>query len=208
MDQKVSLGPPGLSLEVGDHVCALYRGPRGRDEVLLPYIQAGLEARDRCVVVLDQADPREVATELAARGDYDVEEALATRQLDIQGSADTYLRDGTFRKDEMLAFWEESFEASSRTNEYALTRACGEMTWALQDRPGVEDLLAYEAELNLLLPRYPQVAICFYALDQFDGDVVVELLRTHPKLLMCGTVVDNPYYQEPSSYLADRTVRT
>jgi hypothetical protein len=79
------------------------------------------------------------------------------------------------------------------------------MTWALKEFPGVEDLVDYEAELNDFLPLYPQVIMCLYDLDLFDGSVVVDLLRTHPKLLLCGSLLDNPYYLEPAEFLAAKT---
>ena len=46
--------------------------------------------------------------------------------------------------------------------------------------------------------------MCLYDLDLFDGQVVVNLLRTHPKLLLCGSLLDNPYYLEPEELLATR----
>ena len=61
-------------------------------------------------------------------------------------------------------------------------------------------------ELNTFLPQYPQVIVCLYDLDQFDGRVVVDLLRTHPKILLCGTLLDNPYYLEPHEFLASQVL--
>lgn len=77
------------------------------------------------------------------------------------------------------------------------------MTWALQDLPGVEQLLAYEARLNEFLPRYPQVILCLYDLEQFsNGQILLDLLRTHPKVLLSGQLLDNPWYTRPDEYLA------
>jgi hypothetical protein len=37
---------------------------------------------------------------------------------------------------------------------YPRTRLLAHMEWALQDRPGVDDLLEYETRLNFILPKY------------------------------------------------------
>jgi hypothetical protein len=87
---------------------------------------------------------------------------------------------------------------------FTFTRAAGEMTWALKQMPGVDELVGYEARLNRFLPRYPQVILCLYELDRFSGEVLVDVLKTHPKVLLGGMVLDNPYYLEPDEFLATR----
>lgn len=198
----VELGLPGVSVQPGDHVCAFFRGPEGRDEILLPFLRSGIERGDKCIAVLDQA--RAAAVRRGLRDDCDVDAALASHQLDLLRSVDTYLSGGRFSTDAMLGFWSEAVGSCLAKGPYDFARALGEMTWALSQLPGVEQLVDYESELNRFLPRYPQVVVCLYDLDQFDGHVVVDLLRTHPKLLLCGSVLDNPYYLAPDEYLAQR----
>jgi hypothetical protein len=63
--------------------------------------------------------------------------------------------------------------------------------------------VTYEAELNRFLPKYPQIILCLYDLERFtDGEALLDILRTHPKVLMSGQVVDNPWYVEPDAFLA------
>src|SRR6266478_1966478 len=38
---------------------------------------------------------------------------------------------------------------------FPLTRLVAHMEWALEDRPGVDDLVEYETRLNYILPKYP-----------------------------------------------------
>ena len=42
---------------------------------------------------------------------------------------------------------------------FALTRLVAHMEWALEDRPGVDDLVEYETRLNYVLPRYKDPVI-------------------------------------------------
>lgn len=198
-------GSPGLSLEVGDHVCALYRGHNGRDEILLPFLESGLDAGDKCITILDEADPKSLVDHLATT--CDLAAALRNHQLEIRSSQETYLESGGFSKLGMLNYLDRAVGAAVTEDGFRFARATGEMTWALRDPPGVEALVEYESELNLFLPEYPQVIVCLYELDRFDGRLVVDLLRTHPKLLICGSLIDNPYYQAPEVFLQERLAR-
>lgn len=192
-------GLPGVTLHSGDHICAFYRGSEGRDETLLPFLRAGLEAGDLCTAVLDQVEPDDLLAQLANEAD-----GAAVEGLDLLRSCDAYLSGGGFDKEAMIAFWDTSLSRGLADGRHHFARSCGEMSWSLQPLPGVDSLVEYESELNRFLPRYPQVIMCLYDLDLFDGQVVVDLLRTHPKLLLCGSLLDNPYYLEPDEFLATR----
>jgi hypothetical protein len=58
----------------------------------------------------------------------------------------------------MLALIEEVLDGGIRQG-FALTRLVAHMEWALEDRPGVDDLVEYETRLNYLLPRYQDPVI-------------------------------------------------
>ncbi len=203
MTELIPSGLPGVTLSEGDHICAFYRGAEGRDEILVPFLRAGVEAGDLCTAVLDQVDPAELAALIL---DQEADRGEPRDQgLALLRSSEAYLRDGTFDKDAMIGFWDSSLSAGLAEGSHTFARSCGEMSWSLQPLPGVESLVEYESELNRFLPRYPQVILCLYDLDLFDGHVVVDLLRTHPKLLLCGSLLDNPYYLEPEEFLAARS---
>jgi len=196
---SIAFGLPGVRLSPGDHICAFYRGAEGRDEVLLAYLRAGIEAGDRCVAVLDQVEPEQLRASLSQ------DRIDPVRGVDVLRSDETYLRDGRFSKTAMIEFWDSATRENLSSGDYTFARSCGEMTWALREVPGVEDLVDYESDLNRFLPMHPQVIMCLYDLDRFDGRGVVDLLRTHPKLLLCGSLLDNPYYLEPDEFLAAKS---
>jgi hypothetical protein len=58
----------------------------------------------------------------------------------------------------MLALIQGVLEGG-RAQNFPLTRLVAHMEWALEDRPGVHDLVEYEARLNYILPRYPDPVI-------------------------------------------------
>jgi hypothetical protein len=202
MPSSVALGVPGVQIAPGDHICAFYPSLADRDEILVPYLREGLKAGDKCVCVVDASDPEAVLAALSS--DIDVGPYLGRHQLEVQRSDETYLRGGAFSTDAMLEFWNQSV-GGAVAGGFSFARAVGEMTWALRQMPGVEELVGYESRLNRFLPRYPQVILCLYELDQFSGEVLVDVLKTHPKVLLGGMVLDNPYYLEPDEFLATRS---
>jgi hypothetical protein len=198
----ISMGLPGVTAAPGDHVCAFYRGPVQRDEVLLPFLREGLLAGDKVICVMDDPDTERVRGPLAA--EVDVELSSRTGQLDLLCSDRAYFPGGYFAADAMIDFWERGVDDAVRREGYGFVRAVGEMTWALRDLPGVEHLVSYESLLNRFIPRYPLVSLCLYDLERFtDGQVLMGLLRTHPKVLLSGQLLENPWFTEPDEYLAD-----
>jgi hypothetical protein len=198
---SVALGIPGVALSPGDHICAFYPGAAERDEILFSYLSEGLVAGEKCICVVDSVDPETVLS--ALRTELDVGSCLARHQLDVKRSQETHLSGRGLAIEAMLDFWDRSI-GGALAGRFSFARAVVEMTWALRQMPGVEELVEYEARLNKFLPRYPQVFLCLYDLDCVSGDVVMEVLRTHPKVLLGGMVLDNPYYLEPNEFLGSR----
>jgi MEDS: MEthanogen/methylotroph, DcmR Sensory domain len=195
MADSIALGVNGLSIAPGTHICAFFRGIPERDQVMVPFLMEGLRAGDKCLCIIDDG-----VDDLRGALGPDADAA----QLAIQSSRQTYLRHGTFSTQEMLDFWDDSVGAALGTGGFPFVRSAGETTWTLKELPSLYDFLTYEAELNRFLPRYPQVIMCLYDLDHFGGQILVDILKTHPKVLMGGTVLENLHYLEPDEFLASR----
>jgi hypothetical protein len=200
MPVTVDLGVSGIEVHTGDHICAFYRGAE-RDQVLIPYLQAGLRSGDKCICVVDAVEPQLL---LASLDDPLVDERLERHQLEVLASEEAYLAHGEFVSARMVQFWDDNVRSALDGGAFGFVRAVGEMTWALRDMPGVDRLVTYESELNRFLPRYPQVILCLYDIERFSGELVLDMLKTHPKVLLGGMVLDNPYYIEPDEFLALR----
>jgi hypothetical protein len=166
----------------------------------MPYLRAGIRAGDKCLCLVDETEPEAILDQL--RDGIDVDGCVASQQLEVQRSTDSYLPDGKFLGADMIEFWKRAMEASLGSARFDFFRAVGEMTWALRDAPGVDGLLAYESELNRFGPDDPQMILCLYDLHRFGGSIIVDLLKTHPKLLLGGLVIDNPHFMSPDDYAA------
>ena len=123
-------------------------------------------------------------------------------QFELRNWADAYLRDGHFDQKQMLALIQGALEAG-RQQGFPRTRLVAHMEWALEDRPGVDDLVEYETRLNHILPRYDDPVICEYDLAKFGADVVVDILRTHPMIIIGGILQENPFFVPPDAFLRE-----
>jgi hypothetical protein len=197
----MELGVADVVIKPGDHICAFYHGATSRDEILTRYMAKGLQEGDKCICFLDVADRREVMARLEAS--LPVLDRAADNQFEVLDYTETYLREGRFSQEEWFEFLERSVSAAINDQGYTVARAAGEMGWALRKTcPGVDDLVYYEAKVNWFAPRYPQILMCFYDLELFSGEIIVNVLKTHPKVLINDMVIENPYYVTPEEFLA------
>jgi hypothetical protein len=147
----------GSVLGARRHVCAFFHSADEVYKVLLPFIKEGFERGEKAFHIVDPKLRAEHALRLASAG-IDVDAAKKSGQFALVNWADAYLRDGHFDQDRMLALIEEVLESGIQQG-FALTRLVAQMEWALEDRPGVDDLVEYETRLNYLLPRYKDPVI-------------------------------------------------
>jgi hypothetical protein len=193
MSQHRDFGLPGIELTPGDHICALYLGQRERDDIVVPYLWAGLRAGEKVICIID-SPPLDDLARVADGGGIDA--FVATQQLELHQPEDAYLRVRPFSPEAMIGFWESAVAPAVTSGSYDFARAAGQMPLELQSLPRSE-FFRYEAEVNRLTQRYPQAYLCLYDLQRFGGGFMVDLLRTHPRLLMGGLILENPHYRPP-----------
>jgi hypothetical protein len=192
----------GLQLGVGDHICGFYRKPSELDDILIPFLVEGLKAGDKCTCVVDSCTPDDVLASMSEH--LDVDPYVSVRQLEVLDSYGTYLAGGGFLPERMLRFWEGKARQSPLAEGTGLARNIGDMSWAHRSEDAVAELIGYESELNRIMSSFPQVNLCLYDLSRCSGDLIMDVLKTHPKALLGGMVIDNPYYLEPDEFLATR----
>jgi hypothetical protein len=96
----------------------------------------------------------------------------------------------------------EKTVVDSRRNGYPRVRGFGEMHWALSGLPGTEELVEYEAKVNDIWDVYQDSLVCVYDVNRFSGRVLMDILHTHPKVILGGKVVENEFYMSPKEFLA------
>lgn len=200
MSASIKLGIPGLSVPQGTHLCGFFRGSGERGHIVFPFVREGLRSGDKCLCAFEAGDRDALRAEVSA----EVDVASVGPQLDIVLPSDVYLRDGQFSVPEVIDYWDIWVAGSLSSGGFPAARVVGEMTWAMTEVIGAANLVRYESEVNRFVPRYPVVLLCLYDLDLFDGDLFMDIMKTHPKVLMGSTVLENMYYVPPDQLAVSR----
>jgi hypothetical protein len=157
VSQKKEVRLAGTALGRSRHVCAFFNTKDEEYRVLLPFIKEGFEQGDKAFHIIKENHRPEHRRQLQQAG-IAVDEAERKGQLEVRRWEDAYLRGGRFDQDRMLALIEEVLQGG-KAQGYPLTRLVANMEWALEDRPGVNDIVEYETRLNFVLPKYDD-AVC------------------------------------------------
>jgi len=191
----------GGTLGVQRHICAFFNSIDEEHRVLRSFIRDGLDGGEKGFHIVDPELRDEHLKRLREAG-IDVDQAIGRGQLEVRPWQDTYLRGDRFNQDAMLALIEEVLQSGAATG-YPLTRLLAHMEWALLDKPGVDDLVEYETRLNYVLPKYDDPVICTYDLSKFGSSVAMDIMRTHPAVIIGGVLQENPFFIPPDQFLLE-----
>src|SRR5882757_6021541 len=198
-DQSVHFA--GGSLGGQRHICAFFNSVDEEHRVLRSFIKDGFDRGDKAFHLVDPDLSEDHLRRLAEAG-IDVGQAMGTGQLELRRWQDAQLRGDRFDQDAMLALLEEVLQSGTASG-YPLTRLVAHMEWALLDKPGVDDLVEYETRLNYVLPKYDDPVICTYDLSKFSGGVVMDIMRTHPVVIIGEVLQENPFFVSPDQFLLE-----
>lgn len=189
----------GSQLNEVRHVCAFFNSDDDEYRVLLPFIKDGFECGDKAVHVVNSGQHCDHLQRLAAAG-IDPAAAQQSGQLELLTNTEAYLRDGRFDQDRMLEVFEQLASGNSR-GRFPLSRIVCHMDWAAEDRSHIDSLLEFESRVNDVWRRHDDAVICVYDLAKFGGDTIVDIMRTHPMVIIGGILQQNPFFVPPEEFL-------
>lgn len=199
--QALNLGFGEYTCNWGAHFCGLYESEAERDDILLGFLAQGTFDGDLQIYCPVERTEEDFKQHFPAHCP-DCERHLADPDIfRIYSAKELYYPDGVFSPwamDEGL----DAFYAESQKNGQRNVRATAEMVWALEAIPGVEHLMAYESRLNYFIAGKPWISICLYNITKFDGKTIMQVLQTHPFIISQGVVTENPFYENPDTWLA------
>ncbi|MGR8932404.1 MAG: MEDS domain-containing protein [Gammaproteobacteria bacterium] len=190
----------GSRLDNHCHICAFFHSKEEEYPVLLPFIKEGIERGEKAFHVVDPKLRKEHLHYLESVG-IETEAVEQSGQLELRNWHEAYLLDGHFDQNRMLAMLQSVLD-EARQEGFPLTRLVAHMEWALEDRPGVNDIVEYETRLNYFLHKYSDPVVCVYDLAQF-GACVIDILRTHPMVIIGGVLQENPFFVPPDDFLSE-----
>jgi hypothetical protein len=190
----------GSQLGNARHVCAFFNSDDEEYRVLLPFIKDGFTCGDKAIHMVNPTQHDDHLQRLAAVG-IDTAAAERTGQFEMRTNTDAYLLDGRFDQHRMLQVFEQL--ARNKNHDFPLSRIVCRMDWAGDRRTHVDELIEFEARVNDLWTRHDDTVICSYHLNRFSGDTVIDIMRTHPVVIVGGILQQNPFYVPPEQFLRE-----
>jgi hypothetical protein len=195
----------GSQLDQTRHVCAFFNTAEEEYRVLLPFIRDGLQCGHKAIHVVNP-DQRQDHLQRLAEGGIDPTAAQQSGQLELRINSEVYLPDGRFDPDRMIAAFEQLASGNSAAG-YPLSRICCRMDWTVKDQSHVDDVIEFESRVNDVWSRHEDAVICTYHLGQFRGNEVIDIMRTHPMVIIGGMLQQNPFYIPPHEFLQEFRLR-
>jgi hypothetical protein len=195
--------PKGSACRFG-HVCAFFHDREEEYRVLLPMAKEGFERGERVFHIVDPGHRPERMRRLEGVG---ISPAAARRpgQVEVRAWEETTLRGGRFDQEAMLVVLSEVL-TGGKDDGFGLTRFWSNMEWALQGT-GMQTLLEFEARVNGILPKNDDLVVCAYDLTKFGAGVMMDVLRTHPLVIIGGFLHENPFFVPPDEFLRELRAR-
>jgi hypothetical protein len=179
---------PGMGFAPGDHVCAFYSSSRDvLDDIVVDYITKGLQGGNKVFCMVDQPS--------AVLGRVPSQLVQRDGMLNVLTEDEAYMPGGSFSKDVFIRNMQTMAREAS-DNGYGSFRAVGDESFIVRHGVDIKEWFAAESELNKIIPDYPHFFFCLYDLELFDGNTVMHVLQTHPRIYVNGIVIGNPHYQE------------
>lgn len=189
----------GEALAHATHVCAFFDSSQQEYACIAPFFAEGLAQGEQVISIREAARVEEHLRDLRRLLPGPLDGALASNQLRVLAAEESYLQDGPFESDRMFRMVDQMLREARAG--YSRVRTCGDMSWALKHLPGMEELMAYEARVNELTREHDCTMMCVYDVDRFSGKAVMDVLATHPVVIMNERLYQNPYYIEPRDFM-------
>ena len=145
----------------GTHFCLFYETKDDLLGTLVPYCQAGLEAREFCLWVVSEPLTVDEAKHALSRAVPDLDRHLADNSLEIASAHDWYLQGGTFDLKRVIGGWNEKL-ARALASGFAGVRVTGDTAWL--EKKDWKDFCEYEDALNDSVAHQHLAVLCTYPL--------------------------------------------
>lgn len=191
----------GSQLAETRHACAFFNGDEEGYRVLLPFIKDGFKCGDKAVHIVNPDQHQDHLRRLAAAG-IDTIATQQSGQFELRTNTETYLREGHFDQDRMLEIFEQLASGNAKGG-FPLSRIVCRMDWVVERGSHVDEVVEFESRVNDVWSRHDDAVICTYNLAKFGGETVIDIMRTHPMVIIGGLLHQNPFFIPPEDFLPE-----
>jgi PAS domain S-box-containing protein len=179
-------------LRTGDNACFIYANADEHKAVVVPFVSAGLQQRQRVLYIHDSHSPQNVIAMLR-EGGVDVDRADARGQIVFLSAKQMYGKGGGFSADRGLDQL-HALTAMALADGWTALRVTNEMTWMLRQTQGTERLLEHEGRMGAFFRDCAALGMCQYDRGKFPADALLDVLLAHPVAVLGTEAVNNFYF--------------
>jgi hypothetical protein len=196
----ISLGFTQQEFSAGVHICQIFSNDDERQEALLKFLVSGLQSGEQARCFSEKVNAT-ILSEFFGNYGISYGDVMDSGAFALSGTRDIYFQNDRFDPEQMLRLLKHYYMNSMKQG-FPAARVIGEMTSEIQHVSGGSRLLEYESKVSLLLREYPVTAVCQYDAREFDGAMIMDILKVHPLMVVRGSVVHNPFYIRPEEFLS------
>jgi excisionase family DNA binding protein len=165
----------GTAVPLRTHLAPIYSTDFGGLRLSVPFLADGLRAGQPCFLV--------AAGKLLDR--YTT--ALTDERIDVAAARDSgglvVIPGPGADVAEAISGWERGFGKALAAGPTVL-RVIGEMVCEREVFGSEAAMMAYEEAYELMAKRFPVVTLCQYDAREFDGEIVLRVLKSHPDMFV------------------------
>jgi DNA-binding CsgD family transcriptional regulator len=167
---------PMGQMQWGAHICLFYETKEDLLDTNADYIKAGLDSNEYCVWAISEPITEEDAWAVLHRDVPDLEQRVASGQLEILQGYDWYLKGNEFDSKKVTSGWHEKLQFA-RDKGFDGLRISGNAFWLEHNR--WKEFREYEQELDDSLEGRSMLVLCTYSLNASRVVDLLDVARTH-----------------------------
>lgn len=198
--KEISLDEGFKNLKQGSHLCSIYSGKEEQLSILEPYLRFGLTRNEKLLYIVSDRTKEEIINYFKNKeANFDIQNLIDSGQFEFLTEKESYLEGGSFEPEAMFELLTNAKERALE-NGFSGLRGVGETMWFFSDAPGVGQLMKYESQLNEFVQGNETVLLCLYNEDEFSSERLLDVIYTHPRILINDSLYENHYYMPPDIF--------
>ncbi len=165
----------------GTHGCLLYESPEGLTEIIVNFLQAGIESNESCLWVTSGAASREMVERGLCEAGAAKNSGIQKGRIDIRQASEYYGMANAFDPDTAVHAWLKYVENAVETGYDGLRLVIEPFLPATM---GTRITAGYESLFDRLLNDHPIIALCIYPLSECSPSDIVHLNNHHEYTLI------------------------
>lgn len=199
---EIIIGPGKLAktlerISLPAHLCLIYETLAEQFETVGLLVRLGLERGEHCLYLTADNTTESVLAAMRTEG-IEVDAALNAGALTILTQPEPLLPD-PLNPDRLIDLLAEAIQAAKIAG-FATLRVILEIIGRPDQELTVEQFINFEAKLDTFLLEHGILILCQYNRHHFTQEIILNMIRAHPLVIVGGTIYKNSCYLPPQEF--------